>query len=143
MYLEIYSKPYIALYHIFSGSFDGIFDSLSHSLLNRSTFLKSFTQRYFESDIDVLKNDDQWRIHIPNENSGPCYTYDPPFDSQIAETSMMYIDFNMTAWDPLLEIFLHDKDQFFYSRKSSINTKLITNNMLNKALTNHPRALGK
>ena len=126
-----------------SGSFDGIVGDVSHLLPKRTTFLKSFKQKYFESDIDVLKNDNQWHTSVANEESGPCYTYDPPFDSQLAETSNMLIEFNMSTWDPLLEIFLHDKGQFFYSRKTSINTKFITNNMLKDTGLNHPRALGK
>ena len=128
---------------LFSGHFDGIFQNLSNSLPKRTAFLKSFTQKYFESDIDVLKNDDQWHASIPNEESGPCYTYDPPFDSQLAETSNMFIEFNMSTWDPLLEVFLHDKNQLFYSRKTSINTKFISSNMLRATALNHPRALSK
>ena len=55
----------------------------------------------------------------------------------------MYIVFNSSDWDPLLEIFIHDKKDFFYSKRRMLNTKLITPAMLNEAGTKYPRALGE
>ena len=42
----------------------------------------------------------------------------------------MRIELKMTKWDSKLEIFLHDKDEFFYSKKRNINTKRISSNKL-------------
>ena len=69
--------------------------------------------------------------------------YTPAFDSDPGDTNNMYIVFNLSSWDPLLEIFIHDKKDFFYSKKKIINSKLITFDMLNKTPTKNPRALGK
>ena len=112
---------------------------------DRTAFLSNFTQR-FKSEpfgIDVLRQDENWKVFVPNENSGPCYTYNPARDSDPGDTNNMYIVFNFSSWDPLLEIFIHDKKDFFYSKKKMINSKLITFNMLNQTATKHPRALGK
>ena len=111
---------------------------------HRTSFLSNFTQR-FESEpfgIDILKNDKYWKIFVPNENSGPCYTYTPPKDSNPGDTNSMYMVFNFTDWDPLLQIFVHDENDFFYSKRKMLNTKIITNKMLNGTNTKYPRALG-
>ena len=49
--------------------------------------------------------------------------------------------FNMSTWDPLFQIFLHDPNTFFYSTKDEMNTKLLDSEILNKAA--YPRAVGK
>ena len=111
---------------------------------NRTVFLTNFTQR-FKSEpfgVDVLRNDKNWKIFVPNENSGPCYSYTPPADSDPGDTNSMYMVFNFTDWDPLLEIFIHDENDFFYSKREMLNTKIITSKMLNETNTKYPRALG-
>ena len=111
---------------------------------HRTSFLSNFTQR-FESEpfgVDILKNDEYWKIFVPNENSGPCYTYTPPMDSNPGDTNSMYMVFNFTDWDPLLEIFIHDENDFFYSKRKMLNTKIITQKNLNETNTKYPRALG-
>ena len=112
---------------------------------DKKSFITNFTQRFKGSspDIDVLRQDKYWDVFIPNEHSGPCYMYTPPFDSDPGDTNNMYMVFNFSSWDPLLEIFLHDKKDFFYSKKKMINSKLITSEMLNTTTTKNPRALGK
>ena len=112
---------------------------------DRTSFLRKFTQRFKDEPfgIDVLNEDDYWRVFIPNENSGPCYTYNPPRDSDPGYANSMYMVFNFIDWDPLLDIFIHEKNDFFYSKKRMLNTKLITSAMLNASNTKYPRALSK
>ena len=116
----------------------------SEMIPDRTSFLSNFTQRFRGEPfgIDVLKPNENWKVFIPNENSGPCYTYTPPVDSDPGDTNSMYMVFNLTEWDPLLEIFLHEKNDFFYSKRRMLNTKLITSKMLNDSQTKYPRALG-
>ena len=127
----------------------GIFDDLkldfSDRIPSRTSFLKNFTQRFRgeEYGVDVLNQDDNWEVLVPNENSGPCYTYNPAQDSDPGDTNSMYMVFDSSDWDPLLEIFIHGKNDFFYSKRQMLNTKLITTEMLKEAQTKYPRALGK
>ena len=127
----------------------GIFDDLkvdfSKRIPSRTAFLKNFTQRFRgeEYGADVLNQDENWEVFVPNENSGPCYTYNPPKDSDPGDTNSMYMVFDSSEWDPLLEIFIHGKNDFFYSKRRMLNTKLITTEMLKEAQTKYPRALGR
>ena len=130
---------------ISSGILDNLPVDFSDMIPDRTVFLTNFTQR-FKSEpfgVDVLRNDKNWKIFVPNENSGPCYTYTPPADSDPGDTNSMYMVFNFTDWDPLLEIFIHDKNDFFYSKREMLNTKIITSKMLNETNTKYPRALGR
>ena len=111
---------------------------------DRTSFLNNFTQR-FESEtfgLDMLKDAANWKTFIPNENSGPCYTYNPPRDSNPGDINLMYMVFNFYEWDPLLEIFLHEKNDFYYSKRKMYNTILVTKEMLDDTGTKYPRALG-
>ena len=110
----------------------------------RTSFLTTFTQRFETGaeDIDVLRMNEYWKKFIPNENSGPCYTYTPPEDSDPGDTNNMYMTFNFTQWDEAIEIFLHDERTFFYSERDVINSKHISSDMLNQTGIKHPRALG-
>ena len=127
----------------------GILDNLklhfSDGIPSRTSFLKNFTQRFRgeEYGVDVLNQNENWDVFVPNENSGPCYTYNPPQDSDPGDTNSMYMVFDSSEWDPLLEIFIHGKNDFFYSKRRMLNTKLITTEMLKEAQTKYPRALGK
>ena len=81
---------------LFSGILDDLRVDFSEMIPHRTYFLSNFTQR-FESEpfgVDVLKNDEYWKIFVPNENSGPCYTYTPPMDSNPGDTNSMYMVFN-------------------------------------------------
>ena len=106
----------------------------------RTSFLSTFEQRFRSGSpaVDMLHEDEYWSTFVPNENSGPCYTYNPPFDSDPGTGMSMYMTFNMNNWDPSLQIFLHELNGFFYSTKPVRNTML-----LNLAGTKHPRATGK
>ena len=82
-------------------------------------------------------------MFVPNENSGPCYTYTPPFDSEPGDANNMFMTFDFSRWDPALEIFLHDKNQFFYSANDILSTKRITADMLNRTKIKDPRTVGR
>ena len=91
----------------------------------------------------MLQKDEYWNTFVATEESGPCYTYNPPKDSDPGKAISMYMVFNRTDWDPDLEIFLHDEQSFFYSAKPIVNTKLITADILRKTGTKNPRATGR
>ena len=130
---------------LITGIFDDIKLDFSDGIPSRTSFLKNFTQRFRgeEYGVDVLNQDDNWEVLVPNENSGPCYTYNPAQDSDPGDTNSMYMVFDSSDWDPLLEIFIHGKNDFFYSKRQMLNTKLITMEMLKEAQTKYPRAPGK
>ena len=88
----------------------------------------------------MLSKDEHWSISVPNEYSGPCYTYTPPLSSDPGKTVNLYMIFNMSTWDPDLQIFLHDPNTFFYSEKAEVNTKLLDTQSLKDSA--YPRAVG-
>ena len=127
---------------------DGLFDEFSSEIMNRSQLFVQFRQTFLSEngimvDKNVLDYDELWNISVPNENSGPCYTYNTPFDSNSQKIGIMRIEFNMTKWDPLLEIFLHDQNKLFYSKMRNINTKLIPSKLLKKKSTEQSVAFVK
>ena len=83
-----------------------------------------------------------WKVSIPHESSGPCYTYDPPFDSEPGYTQGMYLTMNATDWDPDLEIFVHKKGKLFYQGEETADTIKVTPSGLKDATTSHPRISG-
>ena len=111
--------------------------------LERTSFLSTFEQRFERGSpaIDMLHKDEYWSSSVPNENSGTCYTYDPPYDSDPGTAISMYMKFNMSTWDPSLQIFLHEPNGFYYSTEPVINTILL--NMGDKRDIGHPRVTGK
>ena len=136
----------MCLSFLISGILDELKLDFFDGIPSRASFLKNFTQRFRgeEYGVDVLNQDENWEVFVPNENSGPCYTYNPSRDSHPGDTNSMYIVFNFSNWDPMLEIFLHDKDDFFYSKRRMVNSKLITAKMLNEtgqACLNHPKVI--
>ena len=110
----------------------------------KNSFLTSFTQRFENgaAHLDMLNSDENWRMFVANEESGPCYTYDPPYDSDPGHTNNIYMNFDFTQWDENLEIFLHERNNFFYSKRNIIGAKRITSHMLEETRIKHPRALG-
>ena len=117
---------------------DGLYDKFSNEIMNKSELFVQFRQIFLSDngimeDRDVLDYNEFWNISVPNENSGPCYTYNTPFDSNSQKIGVMRIEFNMTKWDPLLEIFLHDRNEMFYSKVRNLNTKLVPQKYLKKA----------
>lgn len=132
-------------FNFFLGVYDHIKIDFDEMIPHRTSFLSNFTQRFQAENfgVDVLTDDKNWKSFIANENSGPCYTYNPPRNSDPGDTNSMYMVFNFSDWDPLLEIFIHDKNDFYYSKRTMLNTKVITSSMLNETQTKYPRALGK
>ena len=108
---------------------------------NRTAFLAIFEQRFVtdESEREMLHDNKNWKKFIPHEKSGSCETYDPPFESDPGYEISMYLRLVSADWDPDLQIFLHKKDKFFYSKKPVYNTKLLD---LTKIDHSHPRAIG-
>ena len=84
-----------------------------------------------------------WEDSIPHETSGPCYTYNPPFDSDPAPSAAMHLTLNATDWNPELEIFLHKKGKFFYQSDETVNTIKLSPSELNAVMSGHPRISGK
>ena len=128
-----------------SGAYDNLQLDFTDMIPERYSFLTSFTQRFKtgSDDVNVLVRNDYWKQFIPNENSGPCYTYTPPQDSDPGDTNNMYMTFDFNKWDEAIEIFLHEENTFFYSERDIINTKHISWDILNQTGIKHPRALGK
>ena len=93
--------------------------------LNRTDYLTFFEQRFVKDqpNKEILYNDQYWTKSIPHERSGPCETYNPPLPSNPGYEGSMF--FTLKIWDTDLEIFLHDRDKFFYSKNliSSSSTK--------------------
>ena len=85
-----------------------------------------------------------WSVSIPHELSGPCYTYDPPYDSEPGFDSGMYITMKSTEnWDPELEIFLHKKDKLFYQKRYEADTIKIDHANLKSIASGHPKISSK
>ena len=90
----------------------------------------------------MINQDEYWTISIPHESSGPCYTYDPPVDSDPGFDAGMYMIMNSNAtdgWDPDLEIFFHKKGKFFYQDDVTVDTVMIQLSSLRSILSGHTR----
>ena len=115
--------------------------------VERTSFLTMFKQRFqIESPhIDMLHRDEYWSTFVPNPVSGPCHTYTPPFDSDPGKTLNMNMILNMTDWDPLLQIYLHDSNSFFYTENSGKHeqTVYLDAETLRKLPSTHPRVICK
>ena len=106
-----------------------------------------FEQRFQSGSpaIDMLHKDEYWNTFVPHEHSGPCYTYNPPFDSEPGTTVNMHMVLNMSDWDPQLQIFLHNPKSFFYSTKAiskKANPIYLDAEILSQA-PKYPRAVSK
>ena len=111
----------------------------------KSKVLKEFKQRFsvFNSSlIDVFRDESLWKQTIPQADSGPCFTYNPPKSSDPGWYYGIEIKPNMKVgesnWPADLEIFLHERDKFFYFIEAAPpNTiKIFTNTLrsMNNAL---------
>ena len=111
---------------------------------NKTKFLLSVQQRFTdgEPEYEMLNQIQYWSFSIPHESSGPCYTYDPPFDSDPGFLNGLYIAFNFENWDPDLDIFLHEKGKFFYQDNWTSDTIRIDQAKLKTVTTGHPRIKG-
>ena len=114
---------------------------------NRTNFLSGFEKRFDigESEKDVLHEDSSWKRSIPHEQSGPCETYDPPFESDPGYEISMFVRMASSSWDPHLEIFLHEKDKFFYSKNRMFGkfTRYLDVNEFIKSRNDHTRIIGR
>ena len=112
--------------------------------LNRTDYLTFFEQRFVKDqpNNEILHNDQYWTKSIPHERSGPCETYNPPLPSDPGYESSMF--FTLKAWDANLEIFLHERNKFFYSKNliSSSSTKPLALSEVMKRKNNHISILG-
>ena len=111
----------------------------------RTDILETFQQRFvsMESTIDMLHLDKEWTVFVPHENSGPCYTYDPPSESDPGLSVSILMRLKTDDWDSDLRIFLHEKNKFFYSIKPAPNIKYLDPKSWNQANIRHLRAIGK
>ena len=106
--------------------------------------MTTFTQRFEkdETEKEILSEDKYWTKSIPHENSGPCETYDPPLLSDPGYEISMFL--TLKELDTDLDIFLHEKHKFFYSKNpmNSKYTKYIDLEDVNKTDNEHTRIIG-
>ena len=114
------------------------------ALYNRTNFLSVFQQRFVtgQSDENVLHEDRYWKRFIPHEYSGPCETYDPPLESDPGYATSMHITMNSSSWDPNLEIFLHERNKFFYAKSPTYMMIYLDSKKLRATNLTHVRATG-
>ena len=61
----------------------GAYNSISLDFIDmipeKNSFLTNFTQRFQTgtAHIDMLNSEENWKMFVPNEQRGPCFTYDP------------------------------------------------------------------
>ena len=91
----------------------------------------------------MINQTQHWSFSIPHETSGPCYTYDPPFDSDPGFMIGMYLTLRSENWDPDLDIFIHEKGSFFYQDDLTFGTTRVSHEELQKVKTGHPRISGR
>lgn len=91
----------------------------------------------------MLKEERNWKQFVPHENSGPCYTYDPPLESDPGYDISLYMKMNSNEFDENLQIFLHKKNQFFYATRHNYNMLYLDHNILKNTGMSHPRAVCK
>ena len=79
-------------------------------------FLFSLQQRFKEgeTEIEMLNQTDLWSFSIPHEDSGPCYTYNPPYESDPGYPNSIFLVLSFEDWLEDLDIFLHEKGKFFF-----------------------------
>ena len=131
---------------MFSGSIDRDTPILQRMSNKRTDILATFQQRFAsgQSEHQMLLDDAHWKESIPHEFCGPCYTYDPPYDSDPGYQISMYMTMKLgDDWDSNLQIFLHNKNKFFYSTTPTYNTFILGINLLNESGVDHPRVIGK
>lgn len=111
--------------------------------------MSEFKQRFVVSNacsIDVLMDEKLWTESIPHEDSGPCYTYNPPAISDPGWYYGIEMKPNVVSdsgnWDKDLEIFLHEEGKIFYFKEAAPpnNIRIHINTLRNM---NHSMILGK
>ena len=112
---------------------------------DKTEFLASLQQRFSRGkpEYEMINQDQYWSFSIPHETSGPCYTYDPPHDSDPGYTEGMYLIMNSSDWNPGLQMFLHPKGKFFYHLWSTHDTVKLELSKIKGVKTGHPLIAGK
>ena len=120
------------------------YDIIRNMTYDRRDILKLLEQRFTngQTDVNMLKDDQSWKTSIPHEKSGPCYTYDPPFESEPGFDISLYLKLKANEFDDDLQIFLHEKNMFFYSTKPEAGVGYINKEIFEKKRNSHPRAIG-
>ena len=113
-------------------------------IYDKSQYLLSLQQRFSsgQPEIEMINQNESWSSSIPHESSGPCDTYDPPYDSDPGYINSMFLTLNMEKWDPDLDIFLHEKGKFFYQDEWTSDTTRVELSKLQNVSTGHPRVSG-
>ena len=116
-------------------------------MIDRTEFISLLEQRFRIGDpeIDMLKQNKHWESFVPHESSGPCYTYNPPEDSDPGYDISLYIKLKMEQFEDSLQIFLHPKNKFYYATKHMhrLNMLYLDSKRLRGTDRKHPRAVSK
>ena len=118
---------------------------IKNMTFNKTSILTLLEQRFAigQKEMDMLKEEGNWKQFVPHENSGPCYTYDPPHESDPGYDISLYMKMNSNKFDDNLQVFLHKKSQFFYATKHNYNMLYLDHNTLQNTQLSHPRAIRK
>ena len=108
-------------------------------------FLFSLQQRFNEGETEneMLNQTNHWTFSIPHEESGPCYTYNPPTLSDPGYPNSLFIVLNSEDWPKDLDVFLHEKGKLFFQDSWTSDTIRLDKNKLENIATGHPRVKGK
>ena len=111
---------------------------------DNTQFLFSLQQKFSEGETEeeMLNQTDLWTFSIPHEDSGPCYTYNPPRASDPGYPNSIFLVLNFENWTKDLDIFLHEKGKFFYQDGSTSDTIRLDQSELENVKTGHPRVKG-
>ena len=144
VYILVNTLGILPTYPSFTDSLEQGTALLRMMTLNRTDYLTFFEQRFVKDqpNNEILHNDQYWNKSIPHERSGPCETYNPPLPSDPGYESSMFL--TLKTWDTDLEIFLHEKNKFFYSKNliSSSSTKRLDLSEVMKGKNCHISILG-
>ena len=94
---------------------------LRNASLSRFDYIFLFEQRFERDQLeeDILHNEDYWTQAFPHENSGPCETYNPPVISESGHGTGIFLKLKYMPRN--LELFLHEKNKFFYTKNQALN----------------------
>ena len=90
----------------------------------------------------MLNQTNLWSFAIPHEDSGPCYTYNPPYESDPGYQNSIFLVVNFEDWVEDLDIFLHEKGKFFFQDGWTTDTIRLDQSKLRSVDTGHPRVKG-
>ena len=90
----------------------------------------------------MLNHTNLWSFSIPHEDSGPCYSYNPPYESDPGYPNSIFLVLNFEDWEEDLDIFLHEKEKFFFQDGSTSDTIRLDQSKLRNVNTGHPRVKG-